>query len=211
MLEHLIYMSGEEFVKKILDDERDLSSIKLKPEFDLSGYEGFKELQDYLREQNLNENPIYIRDSEFMYIKAKGLFLPYVRGVRSKFEGANLSGAKLMRAEFCGANFKGADLSGTDFGESDFWEAYFTEANLTRAIFNGAEFSNANLDSANLEGADLLMADFNDANLKRANLKNVMNLEKTLNIEYAHFYDTKVTDKEMKIIELKRRKLFIIE
>lgn len=110
-------MRGEEFVKRILDGEREFSNIELEKGFNLSGYEGFNELQNYLKNYDLRENPVIINNSDFSYVRADGLYLPYVQGIRAKFEKAylreaDLLGASLMKAYLKGAYLLGANLKG---------------------------------------------------------------------------------------------------
>ena len=83
-------MGGREFISKILAGEKDFSGIRIEKGFDLHGYEIFEEMKRYLCGERLHINPIIIRDSEFRYIKAAGLYLPYTQGVGADFEGANL-------------------------------------------------------------------------------------------------------------------------
>jgi len=51
-----------------------------------------------------------------------------------------------------------------------------------------------------------------EANLDRAYLRDVKNLERAFNLGHAHFLETRVGEKEQRIIEevLKKRKLFVI-
>ena len=90
-------MKGTEFVKKILKGERDFSGIKLERGFNLSEYDGFAEMNDYLKNQDLSQNPVQINDSDFSYVKANGIYLPLTQGVRADLYGANLSRANLSR------------------------------------------------------------------------------------------------------------------
>ena len=90
MVTRLKDMGGREFISKILAGEKDFSGIRIEKCFDLHGYEIFEEMKRYLCGERLHINPIIIRDSEFRYIKAAGLYLPYTQGVGADFEGANL-------------------------------------------------------------------------------------------------------------------------
>lgn len=182
-------MQGEEFVKKVLAGERDFSEIKLEEGFDLSGYKGFQTLQDYLKKQgDLIYNTIIIDNSEFKYIKAKGVYLPCIKGV-----GANLIGADLRLAY----------LEEADFGN----------ANLGEADFRGADLGNAKLVETNLIRANLKDTYLKGANLKGANLREVKNLEDCVGLEFVNFNKTKITQKEKEIIDKIRNKEseFIIE
>jgi len=100
-------MNGPNFVNKLLGGERDFSKIQLPKGYDLAGYEGFSDLQRYLKEQDLRRNPVIIGDSSLVRLQAPGLYLPYVQG-----RGADLGGADLRRADLRGADLWGADLRG---------------------------------------------------------------------------------------------------
>ena len=123
-------MNGPNFVNKLLGGERDFSKIQLPKGYDLAGYEGFSDLQRYLKEQDLRRNPVIIGDSSLVRLQAPGLYLPYVQG-----RGADLGGADLRRADLRGADLWGADLR--------------------RAGLRGADLGGADLGGADLRGADL--------------------------------------------------------
>jgi len=173
-------MNGPNFVNKLLGGERDFSKIQLPKGYDLAGYEGFSDLQRYLKEQDLRRNPVIIGDSSLVRLQAPGLYLPYVQG-----RGADLGGADLRRADLRGADLWGADLRGADL-----W---------------GADLGGADLGGADLGGADLWGAD-----LWGADLRGVGDLKTTLNLCDAIFRNTIVTEAEKQKIEaiLKERKLF---
>ena len=175
-----IQMNGPNFVNKLLGGERDFSKIQLPKGYDLAGYEGFSDLQRYLKEQDLRRNPVIIGDSSLVRLQAPGLYLPYVQG-----RGADLGGADLRRADLRGADLWGADLR--------------------RAGLRGADLGGADLGGAGLWGADLGGAD-----LWGADLRGVGDLKTTLNLCDAIFRNTIVTEAEKQKIEaiLKERKLF---
>ena len=224
----LKYMEGKEFVRQALSGERDFSKTRLEEGFDLSGYESFDELQKYLKNQNLKENPFAIDYSQLKGVKAMGIYLPYVKGREADLEGANLGGAYLggadleraylERADLLGAYLGGANLGGANLEGANLKGAYIERANLKGAYLGGANIWEANLRGANLERTDLERAnlrktDLRGANLGRANLKAVKNLDEVLNLEEAIFCETRVSEKEKAIIEsaLKERPRFIVE
>jgi uncharacterized protein YjbI with pentapeptide repeats len=208
-------MKGEEFVEKILPpfEERDFSKIKLEEGFDLSGYEGFDELRNYLRRQNLFDEPIIINGSDFRRVRAVGIYLPFVRGEGAYLSGANLREAYLSGANLSGANLREAYLSGAYLSGADLMVADLRVANLSGANLRVANLKEANLRVANLKEAYLSGANLRETDLSGANLKDVKNLESAIGLEEAVFYKTRVTETEKRIIEeaLKSRKLFIVE
>ena len=129
------YMKGKDFVKKILEGERDFSSIKLEDSFNLSGFKGFEDLQRYLKKADLRHYPIILNYAELIYIKASGLYLPYVNGRKINLERANLPRANLREANLERANLYRANLRGADLQEAN-----LREANLQEAILRGANF-----------------------------------------------------------------------
>ena len=134
------YMKGKDFVKKILEGERDFSSIKLEDSFNLSGFKGFEDLQRYLKKADLRHYPIILNYAELIYIKASGLYLPYVNGRKINLERANLPRANLREANLERANLYRANLRGADLQEANLREANLREANLQEAILRGANF-----------------------------------------------------------------------
>ena len=181
-------MDGKDFVKKILEGERDFSRIKLENGFNL---EGFKDLQIYLHKADLQYYPIILDYAELINIQARRLELPFVSGKRINLPRANFWGANLRGANFWGANLEKANLEGTNL----------ERANLERANLRGANLQEANLERANLQEADLQEVILEGANLEGANLRGVKNLEKTINLDKVNPYRAKVTEKERAIID----------
>lgn len=106
----------DELVNKILSGERDFSGIQLPDGSDLSGYEGFSEMQEYLKKQELHFNPVMLNGSELGHLKANGLYLPCVRGWRANLVGAHLMEANLGEANLVGADLREANLGGAYLG-----------------------------------------------------------------------------------------------
>ena len=186
-------MDGKDFVKKILEGERDFSRIKLENGFNL---EGFKDLQIYLHKADLQYYPIILDYAELINIQARRLELPFVSGKRINLFGANLCGADLYRANLYRANLEKANLEGTNLEGTNLYRANLPRANFWGANLRGANFWGANLERANLRGADL-----QEVILEGANLRGVKNLEKTINLDKVNPYRAKVTEKERAIID----------
>ena len=77
MAVQLKYMTGAEFVEKVLAGERDYRGIVLEQSFNLSGYEGFEEMNEYLRKQDFLQNPLDLSRVTWIYVTAQDLDLPY--------------------------------------------------------------------------------------------------------------------------------------
>ena len=180
-------MSGNEFVGKILNGERDFSNIRLEKRFNLNKHEGFITLNDYLKSQtNLSSNPIIIDNSDFKGISARELHLPYISGksvnfrwaklYKANFECSNFEGAEIRWASLIDANFECANLYNTIFRSTNLRDANLRYANLEKANLSwvnleGSNLERANLGWANLEGSNLGWANFRQASLIDANLK----------------------------------------
>jgi len=229
----LTQISGKEFVEKILQDERDFSGIRLEPNFNLSGYEGFAEMQAYLKKQELSENPVIIDHSEFYHINAKGLYLPFVRGTGANLRGAFLQGASLQGAYLAEASLQNAYLPRADLWKAVLHGAFLQGANLQYTNLREVHLAGASLQGANLKKADLWKAflrgaDLRGANLQYTNLREVeleganfwgadlrgaRGLENALNLGLAFYQNTRVTRDQEAIIrrELSKKNLFVVE
>lgn len=205
MANELIFMKGREFVQKILSGETDFSSIDLEEGFDLCGYSGFDELQEYLKKSDLKKDPINIEGAKLRHLDADGLYLPYLRA-----KGANLKHAALMGANLKNAEFEKADLRYARLARADLTNSNLRDADLRLADLNLASLRGTALTGTNFEAADLEYA-----NMQYADLKDVKNLEwarflKTVNFQFAN-----LTEKEKSVIrsalwaeESKKRRLF---
>ena len=191
MTESLIKVSGEEFIVKLLNGERDFSKISLEEAFNLSGHGAFQELKTYLKAQDLQKTPVDISDSQAQYVKARGLYLPFTVGRNANLRGAIFEGAILESA-----NFENANLGNANFKGVNFKGACLVNADLWITNFRGANLYGVNLQNAYLKGTYL-----GNVNLESANLKSVRNLAEASKLGKAHFLETRVTSKERKIIE----------
>jgi uncharacterized protein YjbI with pentapeptide repeats len=198
-------MKGEELVKKILAGERDFTGIKLEEGFDLSGYEGFKEMQDYISKHRHDLFPLSFYEAEMKGIKAPGLNLPYVWGTQVNLEHADLSNGSLAAAHFFGANLREANLRNTYLYNAMLGRADLYRANLEYADLHGASLIGTNLREACVAGANFL-----DANFRDAILRGVRGLEAARNLCAAHFFMTRVSEHEKIILDkaIQDRKFF---
>ncbi len=196
-------MKGEDFIRKILEGERDFNGIELEYNFDLSGHELFGKMQDYLRKEYLAKSPVIINNSDFAGVKASGLYLPYLQVEHSVLWNSNFEYSVLNFANFHYAELTYADFKHTAATHADFRNADLHHVNLEHANLYFSDFQNANFDSTQLLGADLVLAD----------LRGVRNLEKSFNLRCAIFAETKVTPREEAIVRnaLQTGNLFEVE
>lgn len=202
---NLISIKGEEFIKKILSGERDFSNIELEEGFDLSGNEGFTELQNYLKQADLKENPVRIEGAKLRHLDADNLYLPFLQA----------KGAILKHAALMGANLENAQLEKSDLRYTKLARAKLTKANLIDADLRLADLNLAVLTYANLVGADFEASDLEYTNMQNANLRGVKNLQWARFIKTVNFQFAKISDVEKEIIRLalwseetKKRRLF---
>jgi len=205
MAKKLIDMSGEEFVKKIMSGEKDFSNIELEQDFDLSGHEGFDELQTYLKNSKLEENPLIVKNSKFRQLDADGLYLPFLKADNANFKHAAFMGADFENSQFKNADFRYVRLAQVKMKNSNLQDADLRQADLYLSsligtVLTGADFSGASLQFTNMQAADV---------------KGIKNLELARFVQTANFQFADLTEKEKAVIrkelwaqEGKKRRLF---
>ena len=205
MEKKLTFMKGEEFVQKILSGERDFSNIELKQDFNLCGYEKFEEMQNYLENTNLEENPVILENSSFRRLDADELYLPFLKANNASFKHAALMGANLKGSQFENANFRYARLAKANMMDSN-----LKNADLKLADLNLTSLMNTTLTEADFSGADLQYT-----NMQKADLKGIKNLGLARFVETTNFQFADLSEREKSIIrkELwaqqgKKRRLF---
>ena len=185
-------MKGDEFVKKILNGERDFSYIKLEEGFDFNKYKGFKYMQQYLKNKYLQGYPIIINFSDFSGIKAQELHLPYLKGEKASFRRAKLDYADFSYSSLKCANFEKASLIGAWFLNANLEGVNFERAYLIGALLHRANLRKAKLMLTNLGKASICEADLKEADLEYASLLeaiiNLSNFEGS-NLKGADFED----------------------
>ena len=201
----LVFVKGNEFIKKILSGERDFSGIELEEGFDLCGDDSFDELQEYLKKCDLEKTPVNIEGSKLRRLDADGIYLPFVRA-----KGANLKHAALM-----GANLENAQLEMSDLRYARLSRVKLNNANLKNADLRLADLNLASLVKTILAGANFEAADLEYTNMQNADLKGVKNLQWARFLKTVNFQFAEITDKEKEIIrqalwaeESKKRRLF---
>lgn len=202
-------IAPKDFVKRIMDGERDFSSTRLTGALDAeAGYAG---LDAYLREQDLRAENLIAAGSDWSGLKARGLFLPFSKLAGINLKGADLRGADFRRTDFTGASFEGADLSGATVIGCRFQEANLAGATLRATDFYEASLAGARLPGADLTGAFLLRLALKEADLTgavltsaimyRADLRGVIGLDRVVDLGTVTFHQTIVTAAEQAIID----------
>lgn len=224
MKRNLAYMSGNEFVQKILAGERDFQNIRLEPAFNLRFHEAYQDLNNLLKFSGDWRNPFNISGSSFICLNAeldwrstigknvlfygailKGSYFDYSKMHESCFEHANLDGVSFHNARLRQANFEYANLNRANFMRVRAFGASFGHANLSNAMFyranlRHADFQDANLLAAGFDKVNLEDTTFNNANLSGAKITDVKNLEKAHGLDHAIYILTCVDSETKKIL-----------
>jgi len=205
MAKKLIFMKGEEFVQKVISGERDFSNIELEQDFDLSGYEGFDELQTYLRHADLEERPLIVENSKFRQLDADGLYLPFLKANNANFK----------HGTFMGANFENSQFKDVDFRYAKLAQVNMRNSNLENSDLRQADLYLSSLIGTVLAGVDLSGASLQYTNMQASNVKGIKNLGLARFVGTTNFQFADLTEKEKSIIrrelwaqEGKKRRLF---
>lgn len=200
-----IRMSGQEFVRKLLEGERDYADIILEPYFSLSASEHFAAIQAQLRAADLEDTPMILEGADLTGINADNLYMPFVKANRACFKHATLMEAHLESSEFEKADFRYARLPQTNMKT-----CHLRDADLRQTDLNLAELNSSVLTGANVAGANLLFTNF-----QATDIKGIVNLHLARSVETANFQFVSLGDKERSIIRAemwsqqgKKRRLF---
>ena len=175
-------ISGDEFVKKILEGERDFRRINLTPGFNFSLHEGYEQLKHYLGEnkEDLKENPLNLIEARLQDIIMKLDFFDVIaRG--ASFKGSDLSGSIYYGVDFEMVSFYKATmpdvkLLDSNLSRANFFNTYLGNAFFTKSNLMGASFYCANLSDATFYAADVAGVNFSQSDLTRTDLRGVVNL-----------------------------------
>ena len=187
-----IYMSGEEFVQKLLDGEKNFSDVVLEPGFGLSRHERFPEIQKVLDEGATEDKPVFCERADFTGLDADGVNLPYLKANGACFKQATFMEGKFESSEFERCDFRYARLPQADMKACHFRDADFRQADLNLALLNSSLFS-----GANMAGANLLFV-----NLQAADIQGIVNLELARAVETANFQFVSLGERERNIIRM---------
>lgn len=200
-----IRMSGQEFLQKLLEGEREFREVSVEPYFNLSGNEQFAALQEQLRAAELEDSPIILERADLTGIDADGLHMPFVKANGACFKHATLMEANLESSEFENADFRYAKLSQTNMKT-----CHLRDADLRQSDLNLAELNRSLLSGANMAGANLLFT-----NLQAADIKEIVNLQLARSVKTANFQFVSLGELEKTIIRMemwgqqgKKRRLF---
>lgn len=128
-------ISGEEFINKVLNGERDFRAIRFLRSNKLhkGKTEGYDELIKYLYSLSAEEqqnNPFLLDHSYFSYVDFRELFLPFVSARYTTFNRCKLGGAIFSYGDFSGAHFRKTLIR----------DVNFDGANLDRVTLSSKKF-----------------------------------------------------------------------
>ncbi|MBI4163596.1 MAG: pentapeptide repeat-containing protein [Candidatus Aenigmarchaeota archaeon] len=200
----LVYMKGEEFVRKILAGERDFSRISLEPGFNLSSHEAFARLGGcYFTNAGLGvlgpdgswtpsdikyvDKPIILDSSYVNGLVARGVKFPLLQARGATFEDADFSESSLQGADLEGSYFMRVKFNGADMG-CEWFQGTYRGINLNRSRLHGCDLSGVKMEGAylqhaemwsklrgaNLREADMTQADFGSVDLRDVDIYNAI-------------------------------------
>ncbi len=161
----LTTMSGEEFVEKLSEGEKDFTKIHIKPGTVLDET-ALKEVGHRLRQayglDTPAPSPLVLSGSELKNISAKYLCMPQVKASETVFDYSDLHGADFDGADFWDSSFLECNLYSSNFSQGHLGRVIFEKADLRQAHFLGTE-----LQDINFRYSDMRFGSFFEAYLKR--------------------------------------------
>ena len=153
-------ISGEEFLKRYNQGERDFTGINLSG-VDLSG----KTLHSVnLSNANLSRAELSEADLSYANLAEANL-------CHTNLHTANLTSANLGKTKFINANLSEVNLQGSNLSEANLSGVNLISVHLfSKTNFSRANLSKANLTGLNLRESQLMKADLSNANLSNTNL-----------------------------------------
>ncbi|MFH0889804.1 MAG: pentapeptide repeat-containing protein [Candidatus Aenigmatarchaeota archaeon] len=144
----LIVLKGSEWMKQLLDGERDFSRVKIVGGNMVLDY--MKEINRYLSAANLEKEPLIFDRADISGVHAPAIYAPFtrLRGVRAPY--ANFASAYMEHSDF--GPYVNANGSETC---SILWSATLDNANMEHSIFRKARLKNASVKKTNFSHADL--------------------------------------------------------
>jgi len=205
MPDNTIRLAGLEFIKKLLGGERDFSGIRLDPHFNLSGDDGFADVQKYLSDADLENAPVILEHADLTGVDADGVYLPFLKASGACFKHATLMEANLQSSELRNTDFRYAKLPQTNMKACDLEGADLRQADLNLATLNTSRLS-----GTDVAGANLLFT-----NIQGADINGIVNLAQARSVDTANFQFVSLSEKEKAIIRTelwaqqgKKRRLF---
>ena len=168
--DNLVTVSGDEFVRKLLEGERDFRNIRIPAGFDLRGHDAFGELNSYFRERykggirNFNHSDrVDISGSKILSMNANHLYMPYLNARRSNLSLSEFHGSYLSCSDFYEAELTAVKMNSARVRSCIFIKAYMPWADLGDIRGRNSLFDFARLPDAKITGANLPYTFWNGA------------------------------------------------
>jgi len=228
-----VYLTGKNFIDRIVKGERNFSGVLLEKGFDAAKSAAEAGLTKEKFPDIVSDSPFIFSNSVFEEInltnfqlegsiaenaefkKCNFQYAHISRGDFSKsvFESCNFSHAMLNDISFIGCRCAGTIFDNAVCGAANFWksvlcDAAFIRANLEESIFCETDLRNADLTMANLKKSNFWKAVvdgtcFFKSKLYSANLKGVISMNNARLLEYGIFRRTRVSSDEQALLSAK--------
>jgi len=217
-------ISEEEFIRRILNNERDLTGIHIKARSPLYKKENYNAFRDYLsgHQEDFRENPIRLSGSIIEGISGSNLCLPYLEAREStlrycSIDNSSFQNSNFERSAFFSCSYYKCNFRGSNFERAHaFFPFYLLECDCEgsnfykfesyRGCFSKSKFIRSNLTDSSFRNCDMQLIDFLEAivfntNLVEADLENIQNLKTSKGLETVNFYEVKAVGNTKKLIE----------
>lgn len=154
---------ADEFIMAVLRGDRDFANMQLEDNFNLNKHPRADELRKYLKEADLENNPIVLSRARLRGITATNLNLRFLEAEGIDCVGGNFAGSLLDHALLRGSGLQSVDFRGASLEFADLHAAFLHEANCSDAKMRGAYLHGAVLTDATLVSAYLMQAHLDSA------------------------------------------------
>ena len=224
----LTYLSGDEFIRKIMEGERDFSHIKFEDNYKIDKSDAYYDLRNYLNTVGISQDPVIMNNSECVGVSFKYMNLSNLVSQNTDFKGSDFQKSNLSDSVLTGSKFDKCSLPHSNFYNSELNSVSFKYSNLNFANFEFSNMSKSNLfgstaretnfhgcdfSEASLRGLNANRSNFKDVVFYNSNLLDIINFDKAINLEFANYFKTKVSEKSKIVIEdaFSRKQMFIVE
>ncbi len=174
--DNLTKMSGDEFVTKLLSGEKDLRHIYVEDWFDLSGHDGFGELNEYFRSEYAgrrrladaqckkedtgycmdggglpmvdHDERVDISGSRIMHMNARGLYMPFLIAQGSQLSYSDFSSGILDFSDFFGSAMASVLMRDARIRKCNFSGCYMPMSDFMHARARGSDFSHSDIEDS---------------------------------------------------------------
>ncbi len=179
-MQKLIVVKGTEWMKKLLDGERDFGRVKIIGEEEV--LRNMDAINEYLMLADLEQHPLVFDNSDLTGVKAPGIYAPHTR-------------ARGVRAPY--ADFSGAFLEHSDMGPYIYPNGTGTASNLVYVTFDNAKMQYAIIKNALVGGMSVYKTD-----LSYADIRGVRDLDRVESLGRADTYGAVMDEEQDRIVKV---------